>query len=154
MSLWFRVFGTNDVQPEPAALLEHLHGLDAGVRGKFSGDEQGWFRVEFVYAAEATPLTLERYLATEEGIRGELNTWAAWLETADYSPNHEALMEHMVRTTQLFTLRQPLGHSNEVLVEKLCVGTCQFLARATAGVYQADNQGFFAPDGTLLLQEY
>jgi hypothetical protein len=60
----------------------------------------------------------------------------------------------MIGTKQLFTLRQPIDHANEVLVEKLCVTICQFLAGRTDGVYQADGQGFFAPDGMLWLQEY
>jgi len=154
MSLWFRVFGTNNAQPEPAALLEHLHQIGAPVPGQFRGDDQGWFRADFTLAAGAAPLQLERYLAGEEGIRDELNAWAAWLETADYSPNNTRLMQHMVSTTQLFTLRRPIDLADEVLLDKVCVGLCRFLAAATEGIYQADGQGFFAPDGSLLLQEY
>jgi hypothetical protein len=154
MSLWYRVFGTSEVQPEPAALLAAVHALGIEVGGKFSTDDQGWLRAELALSADATPVYIERYLSTEEGIRADLNTWAAWLEAADYSPNHGPLMQHMISTRQLFTLRRPIDHPNEVLVEQLCVGVCQFLARATAGVYQADDEGFFAADGTLLLQEY
>jgi len=154
MGLWYRVFGTNDAQPEPAALLDHLQGHGTEVAGNFRGDDEGWFGADVVFAAEATPLHLERYLAAEEGIRADLNSWAAWLETADYSPNHQPLMQHVIGTTQLFILRRPIDHANEVLVEELCLSLCQFLARATAGVYQVDDQGFFAADGTLLLQEY
>jgi hypothetical protein len=154
MSLWLRVFGTNEELPEPAALLEHLHGLEAAVTGHFRGDDLGWFAAEIVFAKDSTPLHLERFLTTEDSIRAELNTWAAWLETCDYSPNHLVLMQHMVSTKQLFTVRRPIDHANEILVEKLCIGICQFLARTTHGIYQADDQGFFGVDGTLLLQEY
>jgi hypothetical protein len=154
MSLWLRVFGTNEMQPEPAALLGQVRDLCAEATGHFRGDDLGWFAAEFVFAAGETPLHLERFLTTEDGIRAELNTWAAWLETCDYSPNHQRLMEHMVATKQLFTVRRPIDHANEILVEKLCIGICQFLARTTDGIYQADDQGFFAADGTLLLQEY
>jgi hypothetical protein len=107
-----------------------------------------------MFAANATPVHLERYLATEEGIRADLNSWAAWLETADYSPNHGPLMQHVISTRQLFTLRRPIDHADEVLVEKLCLGVCRFLSGITDGVYQVDDEGFFAADGTLLLQEY
>jgi hypothetical protein len=154
MSLWLRVFGTNEVQPEPAALLEHVRSICPEATGHFRGDDQGWFAAELVFSAGETPLHLERFLSTEEGIRAELNAWAAWLETCDYSPNHQRLMEHMVSTKQLFTVRRPIDHANEILVEKLCIGLCQFLARVTDGVYQADDRGFFAADGTMLLQEY
>ena len=40
---WYRVFGTNDTEPDPAALLEHLQQLGFEVTGKFRGDDQGWF---------------------------------------------------------------------------------------------------------------
>jgi hypothetical protein len=154
MNLWFRVFGENETQPQPAELLEIMRGLGVEAQGHFRGDDQGWFAAELVLVAGETPLYLERFLSTEDGIRAELNTWAAWLETCDYSANHQTLMQHMVSTKQLFTVRKPIDHANEILIDKLCVGVCQFLARATDGVYQADNQGFFAADGTLLLQEY
>ena len=44
--------------------------------------------------------------------------------------------------------------SDTALLDRLGAEVCQFLARQTDGVYQADGQGFFAPDGSLLLQEY
>jgi hypothetical protein len=153
MGLWYRVFGGSAAPVEPGAVLAFLNGLDARVTGRFAGDDAGWFRAELAFA-DTAPLYLERFLASEEGIRGELNAWAAFLETCDYSPNHLPLMEQVVGTAQLFTLRRPIDHADEVLVERLCVGLCQFLARVTDGIYQADDQGFFATDGTLLLQEY
>jgi hypothetical protein len=154
MSLWLRVFGTNEIQPEPAALLEYLRSIGPEATGHFRGDEEGWFAAELIIAAGETPLHLERFLSSEEGIRAELNAWAAWLETCDYSPNHQRLMEHMVNTKQLFTVRRPIDHANEILVEKMCVEICQYLARSTDGIYQADGQGFFTADGSMLLQEY
>jgi hypothetical protein len=142
--MWFRVFGTAEVEPAPAALLEHLQ-----VRGHFRGDDQGWFEANLVFLDEAEPLRLERFLASEQGIRDELNSWAAWIETATDSPVGPELMVHLIGTKQLFTLQRP----NEIQVVELCLQVCRYLARATAGVYQVDEQGFFAADGKLLLKE-
>jgi hypothetical protein len=153
MPLWYRVFGTSDSQPEPAGLLEHLHAAGQRVAGHFRGDDLGWFHAALVYAEDAPPLELERYLASEDGIRGQLNTWAAWLETAEDNPNHGPLMEHMIRTKQLFTLAVPEDEADDALAGKVCLGTCRFLARQTDGVYQVDHRGFFAADGTLLVEE-
>jgi hypothetical protein len=153
MGLWYRVFSANETEPTPAAILEHLQGLGMAVAGDFTGDDAGWYAAVLALG-EGTPLHLERFLACEDGIRAELNSWAAWLETCDYSPNSEPLMEKMIQTRQLFTLRKPIDHADEVRVEGLCTGLCRFLAEATAGVWQADDQGFFSADGTLLLQEY
>src|SRR5205823_12427434 len=146
------VFGAGAVQPPPEAVREHLRGL--GVTGSvhFRGDEDGWAAAEVVLAEGVSPLLLECFLATEEGIRAELNNWAAWLETCDYSPNHAALMERVIQTRQLYTLRRPLDHADEVRLEKVCAGVCRYLAAATDGVYQLDGEGFFAADGTLVLQ--
>ena len=154
MSQWFRVFGVSEVQPEPAAILEHLRGLGVEADGHFRGDDQGWFAADIGLVQGEAPLQLERFLSTEEGIRAELNTWAAWLETCDYSPNSQKLMEDVVATKQLFTLRRPIDYSNEILVEKACVGVCQFLAKQNTGVYQVDNKGLFAANWTMMLQEY
>ena len=152
MSRWFRVFGTNDVQPEPARVLEAARGLGGEVSGRFRGDDLGWFRAELAIPGEETPLPLERFLSSEEGIRAELNTWAAWLEETGPGPEAVRLMQHMISTTQVFTLGS-LDPDADATAEQLCVGLCQFLARETAGVYQADGQGFFSADGTLLVPE-
>jgi hypothetical protein len=151
--MWYRVFGSGDGRPEPDAVLAHLEQRGCAVRADFRGDENGWLQAQFVFAA-STPIYVERFLATEEGIRAELNTWAAYLETCDYSPHFAQLMERVVQTRQLFTIRQPMDASNEALVETICSETARYLARTTEGVYQIDRQGFFEADGTLLLQEY
>jgi hypothetical protein len=145
MSMWYRVFGSNDREPAPAALLEHLHGLAAGMKADFTGDEAGWYAA--VLDLGGTALQLERFEVGEEGIRAELNGWAAWLETREDSPHAAALMEKMIQTRQLFTLRGPDG------VDEVCVGLCRFLAAATEGVWQADGEGFFDAAGALLVQD-
>ncbi len=157
MSQWFRVFGLSGAAVEPAALLEHLHGQGFPVAGRFRGDDRGWFRAELVFAADAPPVVVERYFADEEGIRAELNTWAAWLEEQEANPHHLLLMERLIGTAQLFTLRQPAEDADDgddrELVERLCLTCCRHLAAATDGVYQADHGGFFAADGALLVPE-
>jgi hypothetical protein len=154
MSLWFRVFGGNDFTPEPAALLAHLHAQGFTMPVHFRGDDAGWFAADIELEPGATPLHLERYLATEEGIRADLNTWAAWVETCDYSPNCASLMERIIQARQLFTLRRPMDAADEVRLERVCVELCRYLAGVTAGVYQIDGQGFFTPAGEMVLEEY
>jgi hypothetical protein len=151
MSRWFRVFGTSDAQPAPARLLEETRGLGGDVSGRFRGDDLGWFRADLALAGEEAALPVERFLSSEEGIRAELNTWAAWLEETG-RPEAVRLMQHMVSTSQVFTLG-PLDPDAGAAVESLYVGLCRFLARETAGVYQIDGQGFFAADGTLLVPD-
>jgi hypothetical protein len=153
--MFYRVFSATLADVAPAELLEHLtaHGLP--VTGHFRGDEVGWFAAELVFTDRSeTPVFVERFLTKDDELRADLNAWAAWLETADYSPNHTLLMERMIQTQQLWTLRQPIDHADEVQLEQLLVLTCQYLATHTQGVYHVDNRGFFAADGTALLQEY
>jgi hypothetical protein len=152
--MWYRVFGRSDAEVSLAALLRHLHDAGLNVTGQFKGDDLGWFGGELILEGGGTPAYLERYLAATDEIRSDLNSWAAWLETADYSPNHRMLMEHVIQTRQLFTLRRPIDHADEVALELLCSETCRFLAEKTEGVYQLDDAGWFAADGTMLLREY
>jgi hypothetical protein len=143
---WYRIFGTSDTQPEPAAVLAGLRARGHEVTGHFRGDDRGWFRAELLPAA-GSPLEVECYLADEEDIRHELNSWAAWLEAAGDSEQHAGLMRHMIATSRLFTV-----HPADA-ADALCVALCELLAEATAGVYQIDGRGFFAADGTLLVAE-
>jgi hypothetical protein len=151
--MWFRVFGTTDFAPEPAAVLEHLHKHGVEVPGHFGGDDQGWFRADFVVEEEVEPLRLDRYLVGEEDLRDQLNAWAAWLESAESSPNAHRLMQHVIGAQQLFTMECPRHLYEENLVQNVCLGLCRFLAQQTAGVYQVDGLGFFAADGAMLLGE-
>jgi hypothetical protein len=143
MSAQFRVFGANDVEPEPAALLAFLRGLGREVEGHFRGDDQGWFRAQLLVDGTAT--LIERYLVHEEGIRAELNTWAAWVEATVEGPVQAWLMQRLIGTKQLMLLRDPAREYAEAI--------CGLLARVTDGVYQADGQGFYDAGGRLLVAE-
>ena len=153
MSRWYRVFGTSGAQLDPQELLRHLSQIGGEVTGKFQVDEHGWFGVELYFRERDLALQLDRYLAFEEGIRAELNAWAAWIEEDGDSPDHVELMEHLIRTVQLFTFQGPSNPADAEETERLCDAICQLLARATDGVYQADQRGFFAPNGVLILVE-
>ncbi len=146
--MWYRIFGSNDTEPTPAAVLEHLNGLGVPATGEFHGGD-AWFGAELVVAGKV-PLGLERFLASEEGIRAELNSWAAWLETCAPEAEQARLMERMIQVRQLFTLQRPDGAEE---AGPVCEALCQFLARATDGTYQIDGRGLFAADGTLLAAE-
>jgi hypothetical protein len=141
----YRVFGGSSEMPAPAAILSFLTGRFASVSGEFATDASGWYQAELF--VDGVRLQLERYLAEEEGIRAELNSWAAWLETREDAPGHVRLMERMIQTAQLFTLHGGEGP------EQVCIDLCRFLAGVTAGVYQIDGRGFFAADGSLLVAE-
>jgi hypothetical protein len=140
---WYRVFGTAPEGPAPEAILEFFNGLGAAT-GEFGGDEAGWFRAELI-SAGSPPLHVERFRGDEEGIRAELNSWAAWVETHEERPGHAALMERIIQAKQLFTLQ---GGD-----ECLCIALCRFLATRTQGIYQIDGAGLFDADRTLLLSE-
>jgi hypothetical protein len=150
MSIWCRVFGSTNAEPAPADLLAELRRLGVTGPAHFTGDEQGWFRMVLTDESGETLLEIERYLASEEGIRAELNTWAAWLENA--APERPALLESVISARQVFTLQRlsdPDADDHPTTWEHLC----RFLAGRTGGYYQIDGQGFFAADGELLVPE-
>jgi hypothetical protein len=147
MPIWYRVFGGQAAPPEPAGILEHLNKLGIAVRGQFTSDTDGWFHADLVM--EDGEVHVERFLASEEGIRAELNSWAAWIETCEDSAHYAPLLEQMIQATQLFTLESPGGAA----LDGLALALCQYLARATAGLYQVDGQGLFTAEGNLLVRE-
>ncbi len=149
--MYYRVFGANDSPVNPAALLEHLHGLGFAVTGHFRGDEQGWFRAELVFPEADAKIALDRFLVGEEGIRDQLNTWAAWLETA--CPDQPQWLQILIGARQIFTLTCQDEDADKNRVQELCLGASRFLAQEAAGIYQIDGQGFFRADGALIVGE-
>jgi hypothetical protein len=150
---WYRVFGTHEAEPDPGRLLEYFHDKGVPLTGHFRGDDQGWFEVDLVFAPGAEEVHVDRFVSTEEGIRGELNAWAAWLETLEDNPHACRLMERVTQTRQVFTFSRPAAGDDEEATDPLGIELCRFLARETGGVYQVDGLGFFTADGTLLVPE-
>jgi hypothetical protein len=141
MSQWYRVFGLSEVPPTLAALQERFDS-DA-VESQIQSDEQGWYRAAFAW--ENGGVTIDRYLVSEEGIRRELNTWAAWVESTGEGELQSRLMQRLIATQQLLVMRDlPDGIADEL---------CRSLAVVTDGVYQIDGEGFFGADGSLLLRD-
>lgn len=149
--MWYRVFAAAAADIPPADLLEHLQRLGHKVVGRFRGDERGWFSAELDLPGEQMPLDLQRYFADEKGIRDELNTWAAWLETQADSLHRDNLMRRVIQSRQVFTILRP--SELDEAADDACRQACVFLARSTDGVYQIDDQGFFAADESLLVAE-
>jgi hypothetical protein len=147
--MWYRVFCRSETEVKPYDLVAHAGSATA----RFRGDDLGWTAVEFLLGP-GTPVLVERFLTGEDDLREDLNTWAAWLETQDHEPNHARLMEHVIQTRQLVTVRKPLDHPNESAVEDLCRSLCRVLSERADGVYQVEGDGWYAADGKLLLQEY
>lgn len=150
--MWYRVFGSSDAIVQPADLLEYLHASGFEATGHFRGDKEGWFSAELRVPGVDEPLELQRYLASEPGIRDELNTWAAWLETQDH-PERVELMRQVIQSRQVFTVPGLPELHEDGTVRELRRLVCFFLANQTGGICQFDGEGFFASDGMLLLSE-
>jgi hypothetical protein len=149
--MWYRVFGRGDALPTPGELIAHLNRQGLSVSGGF--DAEQWSCGD-LFVEGGSPIRLEHFLATEEGIRAELNSWAAFLETCDYNPQHVKLMEWVVQSKHLVTIRKPVDHADEIRVDRVCDEVCRYLAQATDGFYQVDGAGFLGADGAVLIPEY
>jgi hypothetical protein len=146
--MWYRIFASSSEMPAPDALRAFLSDLSTSISIDLAADDSGWYQASLLI--EGVSLQIERYLVDEPGIRAELNSWAAWLETREQASEHVRLMERMIQTTQMFTLQ---SQEESPRAESVCVALCRFLAATTAGVYQIDEHGFFAADGRLLVAE-
>jgi hypothetical protein len=140
MDRWYRVFA-GPALPDPQVVRTAL-----GATGTFEADGDGWYLARLI-TADGQPLTIDRYRADEEGIRAELNSWAAWVETCGDDRYHTGLMEQLIQTAQLFLFALPEG------TERFGEDVCRVLANATGGIYQIDGRGLFEADGTLLVAE-
>jgi hypothetical protein len=142
---WYRVFCASERVPALADIEACLAG--AGVSASHSpAEEADWVWLRF-QAGEAT-VEVNRFRADEEGIRAELNSWAAFLETCEHDPRHRELMERMIQSKQLFNIEEPSESAREV-----CVQLSQCLARLADGFYQIDDEGFFEADGAILIAD-
>jgi hypothetical protein len=149
--MWSRVFGINDVEPDPHGFADVLRSYRTETLVRTEKDSQGWFKATVTTPDGAALLQIDRYLAGEDGIRSELNSWAAWLEI-QHGANQEQLMLHMIQTSQLFVLGQgDDGRSSET--DGMLGALCRLLAQETEGVYQVDGRGFFDRDGSCLMEE-
>ena len=147
--MWYRVFCRSLVEVTPTELLAGLGASDS----RFRGDDLGWTAAE-VILGKGTPVYVERYLTDTDDLRDELNTWAAYLETLDYSAENVRLMQHVIQARQLITIRKPLDHANEVEVERVALAICQKLAQAADGIYEIEGEGWYGSNGILILKEY
>ena len=147
--MWYRVFLPTTAEPVPAALAEFLHARGFAVEPHFKGDAHGWTEGE-LRRPTGSPVLLARYLTKEDDLRDDLNAHAAELETMDHSPHSAGLMERVIQTKQLITLRKPADATDDALPDDVC----RFLATSADGVYQVDSRGWFAADGELLIHEH
>ena len=139
-----RIFCTSEARLASQTLRLFLQNDADYVAAHFHEDPQGWHRCELQRSAEPRQVTLEHYWSSEEGIRAELNTWAAWLEIHAADP--DPWMLHMISTRQIFVL----ALEQDVAWEH---ALCQFLCRELVGIYQIDGRGFFDAQGKLLAAE-
>lgn len=143
---WYRVFAAAEGAPALADIEVCLAGAGVPAARAFA-EEADWAHAR-VQAGDVT-VEIDRYQIGEEGIRVELNSWAAVLETREDDPLARGLMERVIQSKQLFYIEEPDLSS----ARGVCVLLSRGLARLADGFYQVDDEGFFAADGTLLIAE-
>jgi hypothetical protein len=153
MRLWYRVFGRSGQTVALEDLVRELQRLDPDAEARFKTDDRGWYHAELRAPELESPLILESYWQDEEGIRHQLQSWAAWLETCADNPHHQPLMERIIGTQQIFTISRPAEAENAHLLDRVCLTACRFLAQTTDGIYQVDRQGLYDAEGRLLVAE-
>ena len=148
MAGWFRVFLLQEDGPEPFRIMECLQSLIPEVKGKFRTDEDGWFQLILSHPSVGE-LILDHFLTSEKGVRAEINTWAAWLE----SKQRLDLMERIIQVKQIFsfevTPEMEDNASDTLFFKRIALG----LAALAQGFVHIDAMGFLEPDGTLLIED-
>jgi hypothetical protein len=146
---YYRVFGSNDAQPPPEELLMALAEAKFRVEAEYLGDDQGWYGVRLRLPGRAEPVDVQRFVTAVDDIRGDLSTWAAWVES-QFGCDRAWLLQQLISTTQLFAWQVQPEDAEAVALSAVL---CDYLGRATAGLYQVDGLGLFDLAGTLLVPE-
>jgi hypothetical protein len=152
--MWFRAFCRSATELSPAELVARLHAAGVPAEPHFTGDDLGWTGAKLVLPGSGSPVQAGRYLTAVDELRKDLNGFAAEVEAMTYYPGRHALMERVIQTQQLVTLRRPLDHADEATLDALCRGVVFAVAAAADGVVQIDGQGWFDAAGELLVAEY
>jgi hypothetical protein len=151
--MWMRVFGLNGNVPSVAALCERLATIDVAVVPSVRGDDLGWTEAELRYGEHA--IGLARFLTVEDDLRDDLNAYAAELEgMVAIEPRATPLMERVIQSKQLITIRMPVALADESFGERVGRPTAMWLAGRIDGIVQIDGSGWHAADGERLVAEY
>ena len=152
--MWYRAFCRSPAELPPATLAGHLHAAGLPVVPHFTGDDLGWTSARLELPGGGGAVQVSRYLTAADDLRRDLNTFAAELETMTFSDRRHELMERVIQTQQLVTLRRPIDHADEATLDAVCLAVVRAVAVAADGVVQIDGQGWFTAAGELVLQEY
>jgi len=147
-----RVFALSEAMPQPANLQRFLGETGCDAPLAVTGDDLGWLAIEIEPVEPASTLRIERYLTDDDELRDELDTWAAFVESRSDSASTTILMQRIVSTRQLFTVRVIpfVGATNTILtIEPIA----RWFARETDGIYQIDGRGFLTAAGELLMPD-
>ncbi|MFO0965213.1 MAG: hypothetical protein U0793_06465 [Gemmataceae bacterium] len=150
--MWYRIFAANDAPLPPTDLLSSLRERGFPITGHFRGDDDGWFHALLTEEDGEPLLEIQRYRSDEEGIRRELNSWAAWIEETLGEEKGGPWMARLIASRQVITMRPADGAEMEA-TDELSRLLCVYLAAATDGLYQIDGAGLFAADGSRIAAE-
>ena len=148
MAGWFRVFLLQEDGPKPSGIMECLQSLIPEVKGKFRTDEDGWFQL-IIDHSSIGELIIDHFLTSEKGVRSEINTWAAWLE----SKQQFDLMERIIQVKQILSFEVTPEMDDNVSDSLVYKRLALALAALAQGFVHMDGVGFLEPDGTILIED-
>lgn len=148
MAGWFRVFLLQEDGPKPSEIMGCLQDFLPEANGKFRTDEDGWFQLILTHPSVGE-LVMDHFLTLEKGIRSEINTWAAWLE----SKQQFDLMERIIQVKQILSFEVTPEMEDNALDTLVFKRIALNLAALAQGFVHIDGCGFLEPDGTLLIED-
>lgn len=150
--MWQRIFLAEALPVDAEELLESVRAAGFRIAAQFRRDEQGWFEGLLVEEDSEAAVEIRRYLAGEDGIRQELNGWAAWVE--EILPEEEATpwLIRFIGAKEVVTLRC-LEEGDPEAAAPLMDCLARSVAAAGGGFRQVDGVGLLDAAGNLLVRE-
>src|SRR5439155_13834880 len=99
-----RIFAATDFSPSPRDLLREFQAKHPTATFTVEEDDQGWFSCR-LQVGDAT-YVVDRFLREEDGIVGQLQGWAAWVESRSTSAAHERLTALLATARQVFVIHR------------------------------------------------
>jgi hypothetical protein len=153
MPRWIRVFGTNDHVPRASDVMGYVLRCGLTIESEVLGEDAAWEQLLLRHEFDSEPVMLERLSPDDPELADEVEPLLDWLGGAAAPDPDMALRRILQRARQIYIVGVPDSAQIGTPGGQLTILLARFLCRFTEGTYQVDHEGFYDPQGKLLVRD-